>query len=319
MAAYLARRSAVSVVVLIGISMVVFLMLHSVYPSPALDVLGLRASPAAVAAWNRDNGFTAPVTVQYWHYLDGLLHGHLGYSYKLNQSVAALFGERWARSFYLSGSALLLAILIAIPVGIYQAVRRNRLADHIASGLQLALYAAPEFLVYLLAIQLFAYTWGVLDYHASQSVSVLTVMADWRSMMLPIACFAVVILAGLSRYMRSSALDALGQDYIRVARAKGLPERLILSRHVLRNACLPIITLVGLSIPALLAGNLIVETVFSYNGLGLLFTTSLQNEDYPVLLAYTLVGAVLTVLGNLMADVALMAADPRLRLAAARH
>jgi peptide/nickel transport system permease protein len=143
-------------------------------------------------------------------------------------------------------------------------------------------------------------------------------MADWRSMTLPIVCFAMVIIAGLSRYMRSAALDTLGQDYIRVARAKGLPERLVLSRHVLRNACLPVITLVGLSIPALLAGNLIVETVFSYNGLGLLFTTSLQNEDYPVLLAYTLVGAVLTVLGNLIADIALMAADPRLRLAAPR-
>ena len=318
MAAYLVRRSAVSVVVLIGISMVVFLMLHSVYPSPGQDVLGLQAQPAQVAAWNRDNGFTAPVTVQYWHYLEGLFHGHLGYSYKLNQSVAALFGERWARSLYLSGAALLLAILAAIPLGIYQAVRRNRLSDHVAGGLQFTLYAAPEFLLYLLAIQLFAFTWAVFSYHASQSVSILAVMADWRSMTLPIVCFAMVIIAGLSRYMRSAALDTLGQDYIRVARAKGLPERLVLSRHVLRNACLPVITLVGLSIPALLAGNLIVETVFSYNGLGLLFTTSLQNEDYPVLLAYTLVGAVLTVLGNLIADIALMAADPRLRLAAPR-
>ena len=144
-------------------------------------------------------------------------------------------------------------------------------------------------------------------------------MADWPSMTLPIACFAMVITAGLSRYMRSAALDTLGQDYIKVARAKGLPERLVLSRHLVRNACLPIITLVGLSIPVLLAGNLIVETVFSYNGLGLLFNTSLQNADYPVLLAYTLIGGVLTVLGNLLADIALMAADPRLRLAAPRQ
>lgn len=319
MAAYLLRRSAVSVVVLIGISMIVFFMLHLVYPSPGLDVLGLRASPAQVAAWNRDNGFTAPVTVQYWHYLDGLLHGHLGYSYKMNQSVAALFGERWARSLYLSGAALLLAILVTIPLGIYQAVRRNRLGDHVASGLQFTLYATPDFLICLLAIQLFAFTWAVFSYHASQSVSLPAVMADWPSMTLPIACFAMVITAGLSRYMRSAALDTLGQDYIKVARAKGLPERLVLSRHLVRNACLPIITLVGLSIPVLLAGNLIVETVFSYNGLGLLFNTSLQNADYPVLLAYTLIGGVLTVLGNLLADIALMAADPRLRLAAPRQ
>jgi peptide/nickel transport system permease protein len=115
--------------------------------------------------------------------------------------------------------------------------------------------------------------------------------------------------------MRSSALDTLAQDFIKAARAKGLPERLVLFRHLLRNSCLPMVTLVGLSIPALLAGNLIAETVFNYNGLGLLFYNSLQNEDYPILLAYTLVGAVLTVVGNLLADVALTVADPRIRLA----
>jgi peptide/nickel transport system permease protein len=125
----------------------------------------------------------------------------------------------------------------------------------------------------------------------------------------------LLILAGNSRYMRSAAIDTLAQDYIKAARAKGLPERLVLYRHLLRNACLPMITLVGLSIPALLSGNLIAEYAFNYQGLGLLFYNSLQNEDYPVLLGYTLVGAVLTVLGNLLADVALCVADPRIRLA----
>jgi peptide/nickel transport system permease protein len=125
----------------------------------------------------------------------------------------------------------------------------------------------------------------------------------------------VLVLAGYSRYMRSAAMDTLAQDYIKVCRAKGLPERLVLFRHLTRNACLPMITLVGLSIPTLLSGNLIAEVVFNYNGLGLLFYNSLQNEDYPILLAYTLVGAVLTVLGNLMADIALTVADPRIRLA----
>lgn len=134
-------------------------------------------------------------------------------------------------------------------------------------------------------------------------------------MTLPIICITLLILAGYSRYMRSAAMETLAQDYIRTARAKGLPERLVLYRHLVRNASLPMITLVGLSIPSLLAGNLIAETVFNYDGLGLLFYTSLENEDYPVLLAYTLVGAVLTVLGNLMADVALTVADPRIRLA----
>jgi len=140
------------------------------------------------------------------------------------------------------------------------------------------------------------------------------VIGDWRDMALPIACITLLILAGYSRYMRSSAIDTLAQDYIKTARAKGLPERLVLLRHLVRNASLPMVTLVGLSIPALLAGNLIAETTFNYDGLGLLFFNSLQNEDYPVLLAYTLIGAVLTVMGNLVADIALTVADPRIRL-----
>jgi peptide/nickel transport system permease protein len=121
--------------------------------------------------------------------------------------------------------------------------------------------------------------------------------------------------AAFSRYMRSSAMDVMAQDYIKVARSKGLPERLVLLRHLVRNASLPMVTLVGLSIPLLLAGNLITEVLFNFQGLGLMFLTALNKEDYPVLLGYTLVGAVLTVVGNLIADVALTVADPRIRLA----
>jgi peptide/nickel transport system permease protein len=131
---------------------------------------------------------------------------------------------------------------------------------------------------------------------------------------LPIVTLAALTVAGFSRYMRSSALDALAQDYIRLARAKGLSERVVLARHLVRNACLPMITLVGLAIPGLLAGNIITETLYNYPGLGLLFYNALQGLDYPVLLAYTLIGGVLTVTGNLVADIAVAAADPRIRL-----
>jgi peptide/nickel transport system permease protein len=313
--AYLIRRCGTSVVILIGISIFVFGLLHAVYPSPARVVLGPRASLAAIAAWNAGHGFSGTVFSQYWHYMDGVLHGNLGYSYKLNQSVAALFQERWARSAWLSGSSLLLSILVAVPLGIYQAVKRNSVGDNVATSLAFTTYAMPDFLLYLIAIQIFALTFRIFGYEASQSTSIITVIGDWRDMTLPIVCLTLLIVAGFSRYMRSAAMDTLAQDYIKAARAKGLPERLVLIRHLLRNACLPMVTLVGLSIPALLAGNLIAEAVFNFNGLGLLFYNSLQNEDYPVLLAYTLVGAVLTVLGNLLADVALTVADPRIRLA----
>jgi peptide/nickel transport system permease protein len=268
-----------------------------------------------VAAWNREHGFTGPVIAQYWHYADGLLHGNLCYSFTRNQSAAALFEQRWARSLYLSATSLLLAFLIAIPLGIYQAVRRNSISDHVVTGVALALYGVPDFLFYVVAIQLLAFTFPVFDYQASQSSSLLAVMGDWRAMTLPIACFALIITAGLCRYMRSAAVEILVQDYIKVARAKGLPERLVLLRHLVRNASLPMVTLIGLSLPILLAGNLVTEYLFNYPGLGLLFFSSLQKVDYPVLLAYTLAGAILVVVGNLIADIALTVADPRIRLA----
>ena len=315
MSAYLIRRAGTSVVILLGISIFIFILLHAVFPSPAIVVLGPRAQPAAIKAWNADNGFDAPVIVQYLRYVGEVVRGNLGYSYKLNQGVAALFGERWARSLYLSGISLTLAVLISIPLGIYQAARRNSVGDNVATSVAFVFYAMPDFLLYLIAIQVFALSLGILGFEASQSNSMLGIITDWRDMTLPIVCITLLILAGFSRYMRSSAMDTLAQDYIRAARAKGLSERLVLWRHVTRNALLPMITLIGISIPALLSGNLIAETAFNYDGLGLLFYNSLANEDYPVLLAYTLIGAVLTVLGNLIADIALTVADPRIRLA----
>jgi peptide/nickel transport system permease protein len=314
MTGYLLRRAGTSLVVLFGVSLFIFLLLHAIYPSPAIDVLGPHANRVSLAAWNKQHGFDDPVVVQYLRYVGQLLHGNLGYSYKLNQSVAALFGERWARSAYLSGTALLLSVVIAIPVGIYQAVRRNTIGDNVVTTVAFVTYAMPDFFLYLIAIDALALSLHVFGFEASQSTSMLTVVTDWRDMTLPIVGLTLLNLAGYSRYMRSAAIDTLAQDYIKAARAKGLPERLVLLRHLVRNAFLPMITLIGLSIPWLLSGNLIAETVFNFPGLGLLFYNSLGSADYQVLLAYTLVGAVLTIAGNLVADIALTVADPRIRL-----
>ena len=315
MTAYLLRRLGTSIIVLIGISIFIFLLLHAIYPSPARDVLGLRANNAQINAWNKENGFDRPVIEQYLSYMNALLHGNLGYSYANNQTVASLFQERLARSIYLSGMALLIAILIALPLGIFQAVKRNSLGDNIATSAAFILYSMPVFALGLILIQVFAISFPLFSFEASQSTSIWTVIGDWRAMFLPIMTLALISVALFSRYMRSSSIDVLAQDYIKVARAKGLPERLVLSRHMVRNASLPMVTLIGLSLPALLAGNLITEYLFNYQGLGLLFYSSLGKADYPVLLAYTLIGAVFVVLGNLVADIALTVADPRIRLA----
>jgi peptide/nickel transport system permease protein len=313
--AYLLRRIGTSIIVLIGISIFMYLLLHSVFPSPARIALGLRANQAQIDAFNKEHGFDRPVFEQYLTYINGLLHGDLGYSYAENQTVASLFQERLARSIYLSGISLIFAIAIAIPLGIFQAVRRNSLGDNVATSAAFILYSMPSFFLGLILIQVFALSFPILGFEASQSTSIWTVIGDWHDMLLPILTLTLITVANFSRYMRSSSIDVLAQDYIKVARAKGLPERLVLSRHMVRNASLPMVTLIGLFLPALLAGNLVTETLFNYPGLGLLFFNSLGKEDYPVLLAYTLIGAVFVVLGNFVADIALTVADPRIRLA----
>jgi len=315
MVSYLVRRLVTSIIVVIGVSIFIFILLHAIYPSPARDVLGLSARPSQIAAWNKTNGYDDPVVVQYLRYMNNLLHGNLGYSYAENQSVLALFQERVWRSVYLSGISLLIAVLIALPLGIFQAVKRNSIGDNVATSAAFILYSMPSFFLGLILIQVFALTFPIFNFEASQSLSVWAVMGDWYSMTLPIFTLALIVVASFSRYMRSSSMDVLAQDYIKVARAKGLPERLVLWRHLVRNASLPMVTLIGLSLPALLAGNLIIESLFNFQGLGLLFFESLNKVDYPVMLAYTLAGAVLVVVGNLIADIALTIADPRIRLA----
>ncbi|MFI7112522.1 ABC transporter permease [Nonomuraea sp. NPDC050227] len=311
---YVVRRLAISVVVLLGISAVVFLLLHLVSDSPGRVVLGQRASPEAVADFNRQHGYDRPVLAQYVGYLGQLARGDLGRSYKLNENVATLLGQNAGRSAMLSAAGLALALVIAVPLGVLQAVRRNSVADRLLTAVSYVLYATPSFLLGLILIAVFSQALPIFPAEASQSHSPWVVLTDPRAMALPVITLAAASVAVFAQYQRSSALDQLGQDYIRVARAKGLPERLILLRHLLRNACLPLVTLVGTLIPTLLAGNLIVESLFNYPGLGLLFLNSLQREDYPVLLAYTLVGGVLTVAGNFVADLVVAAADRRIEL-----
>lgn len=314
MLAYLVRRLVTSIIVVFGVSIGVFILLHTVYPSPARDVLGLRATLIDINTWNKQNGYDDPVIVQYLRYMGHVLTGNLGFSYVENQSVLDLFKERSPRSIYLSGISLVLALVIAIPLGVFQAIKRNSIGDNVATSFAFITYSMPSFFLGLILIQIFAFSFPILGYEASQSNNVFAIMGDWHDMTLPIATLTLVSVAAFSRYMRSSSMDVLAQDYIKVARAKGLPERLVMTRHLVRNASLPMVTLVGLSLPLLLAGNLITESLFNYDGLGLLFFESLNKVDYPVLLAYTMAGAVLVVIGNLIADIALTVADPRIRL-----
>lgn len=315
MIGYIVRRLIIAVIVTIGIAAVTFALLHYLQPSPASIVLGPKAQPAAIATWNEQHGYNRSEFAQFVSYLGNLAHLDFGQSYKLSQSVNALFRENAGRTAYLSGAALLLSLLIAIPLGIWQAVRRNSIGDYTVTSATFILYSMPSFFLGIILIQFFALDWHIFPPVVSDSItSAWDAFTHPKQMALPILTLTAINVAGFSRYMRSSALDNLAQDYIRLARAKGLSERAVLFRHLLRNSCLPMITLVGLSIPNLLAGNLLIEVLFNYPGLGLLFYNAIGNADYNILLAYTVLGGMLTVLGNLLADVAITAADPRIRL-----
>lgn len=315
MIGYIIRRLFVAIVVVVGIAVFTFSLLHWLQPSPVYAVLGAKAQPAAVVSWNKLHGYDRSELAQLISYLGSLVHLNFGYSFKLDQSVSALFKENAGRSAYLTAAALVLSLIVAIPLGIAQAVKRNTAGDYTATSLNFVLYSMPSFFLGLILIQVFAIDLNIFPPTVSDSIT-----TTWGAithplqLALPIITLAAINVATFSRYMRSSALDNLAQDYIRLARAKGLSERAVLFRHLLRNACLPIITLVGLFIPNLLAGNLLIEVLFNFQGLGLLFFTALGNQDYNILLAYTVLGGVLTVLGNLLADVAITVADPRVRL-----
>jgi len=315
MTSYILRRLLSAVIVIVGLLLVTFTMLHIISPSPARAVLGIKAPPEAIAAFNHQHGFDRPLWHQFITYLNQTAHFNFGFSYKQNQSVTALFKENAGRSAYLSGVSAVLAILIAMPLGIFQAVKRNSFLDYTLTGISFTLYSMPIFFISLVLIDFFAIRHHILPEFASMSTSTWGVIKDPKPMILPVVTLVVVSVSAYSRYMRSSALDNLAQDYIKVARAKGLSERRMLFRHLVRNSSLPMVTLVGLTIPDLLAGNLITEQVFNYPGLGLLFFNALGNEDYPILLALTALYGILVVLGNLVADIALTFTDPRIRLA----
>ncbi len=316
MLGYIIRRLIVAVIVTVLIIVITFYLLHLVAPTPARQVLGPRANKLDMTIFNRTHGFDRWWVLQLFSYMGKLFfHGNFGYSYNLNQSVTALFKENAGRSAYLTLAALVLSLIIAIPLGVLQAVKRNSVLDYTLTTWNFVLYSMPTFLLGIIMIQLFALDLHVFPVGVSDNInSVWGAFTHPRQLFLPIVTLALLNIASFSRYMRSSALDVLAEDYIRLARAKGLRERTVLLRHLLRNAALPMITLLGLSVPDLLAGNLLIEVLFNYQGLGILFYNALDNNDYNILLAYTLLGGFLTVIGNLIADIAMTFVDPRIRL-----
>jgi len=310
---YITRRIGQAVIVLVGVTIIVFILRHLLPGSIARAIIGPRASQLQVAAFNRQYGLNRALPLQYLSFLDQLMHGNLGYSFKLNSSVDSIVLHDLPNDVLLVGVSLVLALVIAIPVGILQAVRRNKLTDHAATGISFLLYSMPSYLLGLLLIAVFAVHLRLLPAEAPQASTITGVMSDPAGLVLPIATLTLVTCALFSRYMRSSAIDSLAQDYIRTARAKGLGQGAILSRHLLRNSLIPVVTLVGISLPGILTFGLIIEELFNFPGIGLEYFNAAVNGDYPVVFGITVLVALATVTGNLLADIAYAVLDPRVR------
>ncbi|HEY1967479.1 MAG TPA: ABC transporter permease, partial [Pseudonocardia sp.] len=303
MIGFLSRRLLQSVVVVLLVTVIVFVLLHLLPGGPARAQLGPRATELAINNFNHQMGYDRPIPVQYWRWLSQLITGNLGFSVQFNQSVASLIGERLPKTLLLTLVSTLFALTVAIPLGMVQAVRRNRAADYAITFWAFVFYATPPFFLGVVLIVVFSVYLPILPAEAPQSSSLGVILSQPAGLILPVLTLALLTIAQFSRYMRSSAIENLAEDYVRTARAKGADERTVLIRHVLPNSLIPIATLLGLSLPTIFSGALITEAVFNFPGMGQLFWTGAQTQDYPIMLGITVLVGVITVLGNLIADI----------------
>jgi peptide/nickel transport system permease protein len=313
MIGYIFRRVLQSCVVVFGVSLIVFIIIHLLPGGIARAVLGLQAPRAEVEQFLQVNGYNRPLWEQFFIYWGHIFHGNFGFSYQQDEPVSTLLKQDVPKTAVLVGFAFVLAFIIGVPVGLFQAARRNHPVDHVFTTLAFVGYSMPVFWVGILLILVLAVNSRVFPAEAPQGTTVGAILSQPSGLVLPIVTLTVVITAGWSRFARSAAVENLAQDFVRTAAAKGASPLRIMMRHVLMNSLLPLITLIGLSLPAILSGSIIVESVFNYPGMGLLFWNAALTRDYPVLLGVTLVVGIATVLGSLLADILYAFADPRVR------
>ena len=308
---------------LLGITIVCFFVMH-LAPGLPTDLQTQMNPKSTVEMKERLKTLyelDKPVHEQYWSWLKKLSHGDLGISFSSDhRPVAAKIMERLPITIILEFLSLIIIIAIAVPIGVLSAVHQDSIFDKITGVLVFIGFAVPTFWLALLLMIFFGIHLGWLPISGLRSLNYeyLTPWAQFvdlaKHLVLPVFISAFGGLAGLSRYMRANMLEVIRQDYIMTARAKGLSERDVIYKHALRNALLPAITILGLSIPGLIGGSVIFETIFAIPGMGQLFYMSVMARDYPTVMGILLIGAILTLLGNLIADVSYALADPRIRI-----
>ena len=302
---YLLKRLVGALFVLIGIVTLVFLLIHIVPGDPVEVMLGENARPADREALRDALGLNQSLLIQWWQYLSSVIQLDFGQSLHSRQPVSSLLGTRIPATLQLSVVSLSIAILIALPLGMIAAVYKDRFWDKLAMVSAMLGVSIPNFVMGPLLILCFAIWLGWFPVSGREGLA---------SLLLPAVTLGTALAAILSRMVRASMLKVMQEDYVRAARARGLPEIAVLGRHALRNAALPVITILGMQFGALLAGAVITETIFSWPGIGQLLIESIQKRDYPVVQACVLLISASYVLANLLTDLCYVAVDPRIRL-----
>ena len=315
----LAARLGQSIIVVFIVTTITFFVVRAVPGDPfAYD--SPRITPAVRAQLRAQFGYDKPIVAQYGLYLWNAAHGRFGYSPLRHDTVASVLAQAIPRTLALAGLGLLLSFVFGIVIGTAQAARRGGWFDRATSFVLLFIYSLPDFWAALIILLAFAYWWrvlpsgGIVDPVMHDYMSPGRALADRLAhLILPLGSLVLLTVAGISRYQRTAMLEVLPADYVRSARAKGVPESQVVWRHALRTALAPVIALLGVMLPAMLGGTVFVEQVFSWPGMGMLAARSIRDRDYDLVTGIVVVGSVLVILGNLLADLLHAAVDPRVR------
>ena len=318
MSQYVLRRLLIAIPSLLGISLVLFVVL-ALAPGDPFSELATNPNvpPEGALALRAKFGLDDPINLSYLHWLSGMLHGDWGFSFVSRMDVDTLILQRLPATLYVIGSAQILALLIAIPVGVYAATKPYSLFDQVANTLAFVGFSLPTFFTGILFILIFSVTLDWLPFVYTTDIKgtgIRWVLEMIRQAIMPVAVLGLFQAASMTRFVRSAMLDVIRLDYVTTARAKGIGQRRVIIKHVMRNAMIPVVTLIALQIPAVFGGAIVTEQIFRIPGIGSLLISSILSNDTPVVMAVTFVFACLVVLFNLIADVLYGWLDPRISL-----
>ena len=303
---YIIKRLLMVITVMLGAIWIIFTINYFSTTNPAEVKLGLRASdPVLLAEKEHEMGLDRPYIVQLGSYLWDILHGDLGDSYNYSKSVASLMGSRIPNTLRIALGSMVLSICLGVPLGLIAALKQNSPADYIISTLAIVFSAIPGFIVGVFLMQVFSVKLGWFPVSGVEN--------GLKSYILPVIASALATMTPIVRMTRSSILDVIRQDYVRTARSKGIPERQVTTRHVLKNALIPILTMIGSGLGNCLAGSILVEMIFQIPGMGMLINTSINGKDYITVQSCVMVCALVVCLCNLLTDLAYAAVDPRIK------